>query len=269
MFENILVQKHRPQTLEDIVLAKDTRDYFEQVKKTQILPNHILFCGHPGTGKTSLAKVIATNILDATYLYINASDKRGIDDIRNLVVRFAETKSIDGKIKIIILDEGDALTADAQRALRNVMEEYSDNVRFILTANYKNLIIEPIRSRTVYFELAPPFEDCVSKCVEILKKENVKIENGNKEKFLGIIQKCYPDLRLTINEISRHIKDGVLNIVDKKNTCKLTEEIFQKIVNKGNPVELRKFVIENETEFNNDYRLIISYYKTNKIYFEE
>jgi replication factor C small subunit len=257
MFSDIWVEKYRPQTLEDIILTKEVRDYFQDVKKNQILPNHVLFCGFPGTGKTSLAKIIANDILGVSYLYINASDERGIDVIRQKVLNFAQTKSIDGRVKLIVLDECDGLTSDAQRALRNTMEEYADNARFILTANSISRIISPLKSRVVYFDLVPPLDDVLVRCVEILKKENIKI-NGEKDKLLAMIKGCYPDLRKAINTISKHIKDGVLHIEEQINNDNFVQKVFSKLSDsKATDNDVRKFIIENETEFNNDYNILL------------
>ena len=104
MFQNLFVEKYRPRKLEDIVLTTEERQYFESLKAKEEIPN-LIFAGNTGTGKTTLSKIIATDILDCQYLYINASDENGIDTIRNKVVGFAQTKSLDGKIKVVVLDE--------------------------------------------------------------------------------------------------------------------------------------------------------------------
>jgi DNA polymerase III delta prime subunit len=256
MFENIWVEKYRPQTLDDIILSKSTREYFDQMKKTQEMPHHLLFCGYPGSGKTSLAKIIAKDILDVSYMYINASDERGIDTIRLKVTNFAQTKSIDGKFKIIILDEMDGLTSDAQRALRNTTEEYADNARFILTANSMSRITTPIKSRVIHFDLVPPMEEAIVRCLEILKKENIKV-NGEKDKLMALLQSCYPDLRKMINTMGKHIKDGVITIGEEKVDNSFIQEILTRIGSKHTDYELRKYIIENETEFNNDYNILL------------
>ena len=120
-----------------------------------------------------LAKVLAKQVLDCQYLYINASDENGIDTIRSKVTQFAQTRSIDGNIKIIILDECDGLSQDAQRALRNTMEEYAEITRFVLTANYSHRIIPALQSRCQSLDLTPPLELCVDRVIHILKSENI------------------------------------------------------------------------------------------------
>lgn len=257
MFKNIWVEKYRPQTLDEMILSKSVKDYFEQVKKTQEMPHHLLFCGYPGSGKTSLAKIIAKNILDVQYMYINASDERGIDTIRTRVTNFAQTMSIDGKIKIIILDEMDGLTSDAQRALRNTMEEYSEGTRFILTANSLSRITTPIKSRVVYFDLVPPLDDAIIRCLEILKKENVKV-NGERDKLVELLRSCYPDLRRMINTMGKMVKDSVIHVDVNIKDNTFAEELFTKISDTTvSDTELRKNIIENETEFGNDYSSLL------------
>ena len=155
---DIWVERYRPTTLDDIVLSDDKRAYFDRVKETSNLPN-LLLVGSPGVGKTTLAKVIVSDILEAQYLYINASDENGIDTIRTKVLNFAQTQSIFGTTKIIVLDECDGLSLDAQKALRNSMEEYHDIARFVLTANYQHKIIPALQSRCHVFLFNPPKEE--------------------------------------------------------------------------------------------------------------
>jgi len=101
-FSTLWVEKYRPATLSDLTLSIENQEYFESI--TDTIP-HLLFCSPPGQGKTSLAKIIVNDILKCQYIYINASDENGVDNIRNRVITFAQTRSIDGKIKVVILDE--------------------------------------------------------------------------------------------------------------------------------------------------------------------
>ena len=134
MFDNLWIEKYRPKKLEDFCIsdASTLKAFLGKCKNDNEIPN-ILLVGNPGIGKTTIAKIIVNELLDCDYLYINASDENGIDTIRSKVTNYARTKSLFD-IKVIILDECDGLTQDGQRALRNVMEEYSAITRFILTA---------------------------------------------------------------------------------------------------------------------------------------
>ena len=194
------------------------------------------------------------------YLYINASDENGIDTIRNKVIRFAQTRSIDSKKKIIILEEADGLTGDSLRILRNVMEEYVDTTRFILTANYINKIIEPVRSRCVMFKLQPTFKDCVDRCLSILKQENIKIDESlSKEDILNFLNDRFPDFRRILNDLQMFSVSGVLKIPKIDESSNFISTVFNKIViNKESSLEVRKFIIENEKSFNNDYQELMA-----------
>ena len=164
---DIWCEKYRPSTLDEIVLDNNTKTYFNKVQVEQNIPN-VLFVGKPGIGKTSLAKIIVKDILKCQYLYINASDENGIDTIRTKVLNFAQTKSLFGQIKVIILDECDGLSIDAQKALRNSIEEYHELTRFILTANYKHKIIPALQSRCQALDIKPVVELAVKRCYNIL-----------------------------------------------------------------------------------------------------
>ena len=188
---DIWCEKYRPCTLDEIVLDKNTKTYFNKVQVEQNIPN-VLFVGKPGIGKTSLAKIIVKDILKCQYLYINASDENGIDTIRTKVLNFAQTKSLFGQIKVIILDECDGLSIDAQKALRNSIEEYHELTRFILTANYKHKIIPALQSRCQIFDINYDKNEYLTKLISIVKAEEVKI---NKEQFTTITNSSYPDFR--------------------------------------------------------------------------
>jgi replication factor C small subunit len=251
MFQNLFVEKYRPRKLEDIVLTAEERAYFESLKSKEEIPN-LLFAGNPGTGKTTLSKIIATDILDCQYLYINASDENGIDTIRSKVIGFASTKSLDGKLKLVLFDECDALTLDSQKALRNVIEEYSENTRFIFTCNYLFKIIPALQSRCQIFNLTPPLDGVLNRVVSILKNEGITVPDTEKQKLVELVRSGYPDLRRIINDIQKFSFTGTLMV--KENQAKgIANKIIEKIKGKVSPHELRKYVIEREQEFSGDY----------------
>jgi DNA polymerase III delta prime subunit len=256
MFNNLFVEKYRPQTLSDLVLSDSNRKYFESI--TDEIPN-LLFVGTPGLGKTTLARILVNDVLECQYLYINASDENGIDTIRSKVVGFAQTKSLDGKVKVVILDESDGITLDGQRALRNTMEEYSSGTRFILTANYKHKIIPAIQSRTQFFDLNPPFDDVVKRVVDIIKQEGIKIEADQKANFVNVIKQSYPDIRKIINNVQKSTISNIFTVdhsVDNKDII----NVIHKHVTSNEVLKLRKYLIENENEFQGDYHNLMKQY---------
>jgi replication factor C small subunit len=251
--QNIWVEKYRPTKLADMVLSDTLRAFVEECKRKGEIPN-MLLVGNAGTGKTTLAKVIINEILDAQYLYINASEKNGIDEVRTSILTFAQTKSLDGKLKVIFLDEFDNFTDAGQRALRNVMEEYAGNTRFILTGNYLHRIIQPIQSRCqVFTDFTPPIGEYAKRIGHILRHEQVNVGSGQIEKIKEVIRYHYPDLRRIINFIQRHVINNTLAIKDTINNEGFAQEILDKLVNKEDVMSLRKVVIENEQTFGNDY----------------
>jgi len=256
MFNNLWVEKYRPSKLDDMVLSNDNKSYFKSLKDE--IPN-LLFVGTPGIGKTTIAKIIVQDILKCQYLYINASDENGIDTIRSKVSSFSQTKSIDGKVKVVILDEADGITLDGQRALRNTMEEYSGYTRFILTANYKHKIIPAIQSRTQYFDLTPPLQEVLGRVVSILKLEKIKVPDTEKTKLVKVIKDNYPDIRKTINLIQKYSATGTLTITVNVDTSAIAKVVHDYVKSKK-LTELRKHLIENESEFQGDYGALLKHY---------
>ena len=236
-----------------MVLSDSLRAFVQECQTKGEIPN-MLLVGNAGTGKTTLAKVIVNEILDAQYLYINASEKNGIDEVRTSILSFAQTKSIDGKIKIIFLDEFDNFTDAGQRALRNVMEEYAGNTRFILTGNYLHRIIQPIQSRCqVFTDFTPPISEYGKRVAYILRQESVQVCPEQIDRLKEVIRYHYPDLRRIINYIQRSVIGGELNIGSTINNEGFAQEILEKVVNKEDLMSLRKIVIESEQTFGNDY----------------
>ena len=197
------VEKYRPQVLEDYVGNKVIKNKIADYLKQGSIQN-LLLHGVAGTGKTTLAKLIAKN-LNCDLLYLNASDERGIDTIREKIIPFASSMSFND-VKIVILDEADYLTPQAQATLRNTIESCSSTTRFILTCNYLERIISPLQSRCQTFEITPPSKTEVNnKCKSILSKEDISYENND---VLTVIDTHYPDIRKIINTLQGSVVDG-------------------------------------------------------------
>jgi replication factor C small subunit len=215
--ENSLwVERYRPFGLDGYV---GNEHIIEKVKiyiENNDVP-HLLLYGGAGTGKTTLAKIIV-NAIDCDYLYINASDERGIDTLREKIRGFAA--SVGFKTwKVVILDESDYLTRDAQAALRNLMETFSKSTRFILTCNYPEKVIDPIQSRCQTFEIIPPTKKDVAKRLnEILVTEGVQFEMQD---LAVIVNSGYPDIRRVINAAQRQVINGRL-VIDKQSNIEST-----------------------------------------------
>lgn len=254
-FNSLWTEKYRPFSLNDIVLSKDDREFFDSLDAKKEIP-HLLFAGVQGTGKTSLAKILVNDVLDCQYLYINASDENGIDAVRGKIVGFAKTKALDGKIKVVLLDEADNISLDGQKALRNVIEEFAVNTRFILTCNYLFKVIPPIQSRCQIVNLIPPVEGVVQKVVEILKKEKVTIPEDQKPLLLEHVRRSLPDLRRIINDIQKYSINNTLQIKNDVST-EFANTVYKKITQGEKLTDLRKYIIENEKEFSNDYRQLL------------
>jgi len=249
-FSSLWVEKYRPKSLSDFIGDAEIKASIDSFRAKEEIPN-LLFIGTPGIGKTSLAKIIVNDILQCQYLYINASDENGIDTIRNKVTHFAQTKSFDGKVKVIILDECDGVSLEGQRALRNTMEEYAGVTRFILTANYKYRIIPALQSRCQSIDLTPPIDQVVKRCASILKQEGIALEDNQKKTFINFVKSNYPDLRKCINELQKFTASGKLVLKDTTNN-EVLQLIFSEI-KKKNIETLRKALIESEQAFNADY----------------
>ena len=200
MIEEVWVEKYRPKKIGEIVGQEKVTKRLKTYVEARNLPN-MLFAGSPGIGKTTAALALAMELFgtewESNFLELNASDERGIDVFRGKIKDFARTKALKGDFKIIFLDEADALTRDAQNAMRRSMERYSSVCRFILSCNYSSKIIEPIQSRCALFRFTPLKDEAIrERVLFIAKKEGIKITDDAVKNLLLFAE---GDLRRAIN----------------------------------------------------------------------
>lgn len=260
---SIWVEKYRPGTLEGYVGNDTVRAKLEQYIATQDIP-HLLFYGTAGTGKTTAAKILVKNI-ECDYMFINASDERGIDTVRDKIKGFASTVGFK-PLKIVVLDEADFLGREAQPALRNMMEAYSATTRFILTANYIERIIDPLVSRTQVYKLTPPSKkDAALKLSDILKNEGVEYD---KQTIVQIVNAYYPDLRKIINTAQLQTRDGKLHVsveelIGQDTKLKMVDILTTQIPLKEKVNQIRQLVADQQIQdFTELYQLLYEYVET-------
>ena len=231
---SIWTEKYRPSNFDEMVGQQEILKRVSSLVQALNIP-HLLFAGPAGTGKSTLALIIVKELFKdkwrENYLELNASDERGIDVVRQKVKDFARTKALESiPFKVIFLDEADALTKEAQHALRRTMESTARNTRFILSCNYSSRIIEPLQSRCAVFRFLPLQYDDVKKMIShVAQKEELKVDE-NAEKALFYVSEG--DMRKALNILqgcSLHSK-------------KITEELVHKISSRAKPKEVKEMI---------------------------
>jgi replication factor C small subunit len=246
------IEKYRSQTLEQYIGNEAVKSRISDCISDNNIP-HFIFAGTAGTGKTTLAKLIVNNT-KCDYIYLNASDENGIDVIREKVKGFASSATFN-PIKVVILDEADFLTQPAQAALRNVIEEYSVNTRFILTCNYIERLIEPLQSRCEIHRLTPPSKGEVAKhvCTNILQVEDIEYDLRD---IAYVINEYYPDIRSIIKTLQAGVKDSKFHVVSiEKNWYSKITDIL-KSPTKSSWIDMRQVIIDAQVD---DYQPLIEY----------
>jgi replication factor C small subunit len=251
MQHTLWTEKYRSQTLDQYIGNDELKTTIGSWIVKNDIP-HLLLYGKAGTGKTTLAKLITQNI-NCDMMYINASDENGIDTIRDKVKSFASTSTFQ-PLKVVILDESDYLTINAQASLRNIIETFSAKTRFILTCNYVERIIEPLQSRCQAFKietLSKP--DIARHLAGILDEENIEFTPGN---LANIINTYYPDIRKIINVTQQHTVNGKL-VITKINTKFDITDVVKLIQSKDAFKSVRQYLVDNNiSDFEPMYRAL-------------
>ena len=251
MSDYLWVEKYRPRKIEDCILSQDIKETFSQFLSQKEIPN-LLLSGTAGTGKTTVARALCEE-LGADYIIINGSDEgRQIDTLRHKIKNFASTVSLteESKHKVVIIDEADYMNADSvQPALRNFIETFYNNCRFIFTCNYKNKIIPALHSRCTVIDFTikngqkvKTAKSFMERMSVLLKSEHIEFD---KKVLAELIQKYYPDFRRTINELQRYsvrgkIDSGILFSLSEANNKELVKTLKAKKFN-----DMRKWVVNN------------------------
>jgi DNA polymerase III delta prime subunit len=254
---SLWTEKYRPSKLNDYVGNEHLKSKVEGYLETGEIP-HLLLYGKAGTGKTTLAKLIVKSI-DCDYMIINASDENNVETVRNKVKNFASSMGFK-PFKIIILDEFDYMTANAQAILRNLMETFSGHCRFILTCNYVEKVIEPIQSRCQTFQIVPPTKkDVAMQISKILKSEEVEFEVKD---LVPIIDAAYPDIRKIINtcqlnSIKGKLKVDVQNLLENDYKAKIIDILKSSDDKRNKYMKVRQALIDSKvTDFTDLYTML-------------
>jgi len=227
---SLWVEKYRPETLDGYICSSEIKEKFQNYIDSNDIP-HLLFAGSVGIGKTTAAKLLINN-LNCDHIVVNASDERGIDVIRNKIVGFAQTSGFN-PLKVVLLEEADKLTPDAQEALRFVTEQYSKQTRFIITCNYPELLTDALKSRFRSLSLIPPsLKEVTIHLANMLELESIKFD---KIDLVNLVKEHYPDIRYMVKVLQDDSSSGEYRPSQhNKSSQKYIDEIINVLVSKKN-----------------------------------
>lgn len=252
----LFTEKYRPEHVSDVVMPANYKKIFSKFVKDGEVPNILLYSSYPGSGKTSLAKALCNDI-DANYLYFNMSEDTSVDVLRNDMRRFAAGKSLDGKKKIVVLDELDGASISLYKALRGFIEEFQNVCRFIATCNHINKIPAPLRSRFQEFDFNMNTEilrkEMVPKVTEriigMLKFEQIEYDV---EVVKKLIDDTFPDIRKIYTLIQQYSSMNGIIDVNIFNFSSIDSQLYEFILN-GKYTSAKKFILDSGYNFDDLY----------------
>jgi DNA polymerase III delta prime subunit len=248
MSEFLLCEKYRPHNVEDTILPYRIKKVFQDYVTEGNIPN-LMLTGPAGCGKTTIAKAMCEE-LGLNHLFINSSDERGIDMLRTKIKGYASTISLTGGRKVIILDEADYLTPEAQAGLRGAIEEFSDNCSFIFTCNFKARLIDALHSRCAVVDFSLKGDEKAKMAMEMFKRlKTILVTEGIEydANVLGkIVSRYFPDYRRTLNEIQRYSSGGTIDagVLAQVDNVRKLEELIKALKEKDFGA-MRKWVVNN------------------------
>ena len=261
------VEKYAPQTIDECILPTKLKEEFSQMSTL----SNMLFVGEAGTGKTTVAKVLCDS-LNIDVLFLNASLERSIDDVRNTISTFASTTALFGDYKVLLLDEADNLTPDAQKALRALIEAHQNNCRFILTCNYAHKLIDPLRSRLQEYQFTYPSDgkqlknSFVKRLLEILSKEKVSLKKEDVPTLVSLVDLSYPAWRNCIHNLQRVSASGS---IDSTLVSQIKEQHISTLfdlLKAKDFTKVREWIAENLAQGVSDTDVVAMIYKEMKQY---
>lgn len=251
-------ERYRPQTIEDCILPERLKTPFSEYVKNNEIPN-LLISGSAGVGKTTVAKAMCEQV-GCDYMVINGSDENGVDTVRYKIKNYASSMSLSGGRKVIIIDEADYLSPNAQAAFRNAIEEFSTNCSFIFTCNYKTRIIEPLHSRCAVIDFSLRGNEKSNMAAQffkrtqtILQKESVEFDS---KVVAELVKKYFPDFRRIINELQRYSQFGKIDTGILAQITNLQIDELVRYIKEKDFGSIRKWVATNEVDSNTVFRQI-------------
>lgn len=248
MEEHLWVEKYRPKKVDECILPDRLKKTFKKYVENKTIPN-LMLTGPAGSGKTTLAKALCEEI-GASYLFVNSSEDRGIDVLRTKIRNYASTLSIMGGRKVVILDEGDGITPEAQKGFRGAIEEFSASCSFIITCNYKSKLIEALHSRMAVIDFTLQADERPRMASQFLKRMEVILNTEgvtyDRAVLFKIVERYFPDYRRLLNELQHYGSLGTIDsgTLSQISSVKKFDELVQ-YLNQKDFTAMRKWVAHN------------------------